>query len=110
MSAHTTAARLDLRKRRASIIRGMANFMGGSAPAMANQIAEGFILLSANTLRGFTAGDLGALRGELDKLQREARAEVPPADDALANQARNRRIVRLASAMQVISHQLTARH
>ncbi|PYQ47323.1 MAG: hypothetical protein DMF78_24100, partial [Acidobacteria bacterium] len=68
----------------------MANFMGGSAPAMANQIAEGFILLSANTLKGFTPGDLSALRMELDKLQREARALVPPPDDALANQARNR--------------------
>jgi hypothetical protein len=88
----------------------MANFMGGSAPAMANQIAEGFILLSANTLRGFTPGDLGLLRTELDKLQRDARAEVPPADDALANQARNRRIARLASAMQIVSHKLTARN
>ena len=88
----------------------MANFMGGSAPAMANQIAEGFILLSANTLRGFSPGDLNLLRTELDKLQRDARAEVPPPDDALANQARNRRIARLASAMQIVSHKLTARN
>jgi hypothetical protein len=87
----------------------MANFMGGSAPAMANQVAEGFILLSANTLKGFTPGDLNLLRSELDKLQREARAEVPPAEDALANQARNRRIARLSAAMQVVSHKLTSR-
>jgi len=88
----------------------MANFMGGSAPAMANQIAEGFILLSANTLRGLGPGALGLLRVELDKLQREARAEVPPADDALANQARNRRIARLASAVQIVTHRMTARN
>jgi hypothetical protein len=88
----------------------MANFMGGSAPAMANQVAEGFILLSLNSLKGFTPGDLNLLRTELDKLQREARSEVPPADDALANQSRNRRIARLASAMQVVSHKLTARN
>jgi hypothetical protein len=88
----------------------MANFMGGSAPAMANQVAEGFTLLSANNLRGFTPGDLNSLRIELDKLQREARSEVPPADDALANQARNRRIARLHAAMQVVSHKLTARN
>jgi hypothetical protein len=87
----------------------VANFMGGSAAAMANQIAEGFILLSANTLKGFGPGDLNALRAELDKLQRETRAIVPPPDDALANQARNRRIARLSSAMQVVSHKLTAR-
>ena len=84
--------------------------MGGSAPAMANQIAEGFILLSANTLKGFTPGDLNALRTELDKLQREARALVPPPDDALANQARNRKIARLNSAMQIVTHKLTARN
>lgn len=88
----------------------MANFMGGSAPAMANQIAEGYILLSANTLRGFTPGELNLLRAEIDKLQREARAVVPPADDALASQARNRRIGRLSSAMQIVSHKLTARN
>ncbi len=84
--------------------------MGGSAPAMANQIAEGFILLSANTLKGFTPGDLNLLRTELDKLQRETRALVPPPDDALANQNRNRRIARLASAMQIVNHKLTARN
>lgn len=77
---------------------------------MANQVAEGFILLSLNSLKGFTPGDLNLLRTELDKLQREARSEVPPADDALANQSRNRRIARLASAMQVVSHKLTARN
>jgi hypothetical protein len=88
----------------------MANFMGGSAPAMANQVAEGFILLSANSLRGFTPGDLNLLRNELDKLQREARAEVPPPEDALANQSRNRRIARLSSAMQIVSHKLTAKN
>ena len=87
----------------------MANFMGGSAPAMANQVAEGFVLLSANSLKGFTPGDLNLLRTELDKLAREARSEVPPPDDALANQNRNRRIGRLNSAMQVVSHKLTAR-
>jgi hypothetical protein len=88
----------------------VANFLGGSAAAMANQVAEGFILLSANTLKGFSPGDLGLLRAELDKLQRETRAIVPPPDDALANQARNRRIARLASAMQIVNHKLTARN
>ena len=85
----------------------MGNFMGGSAPAMANQIVEGFILLSANTLRGFTDGELNLLRFELEKLQRDARAEVPPQDDAMAQQARNRKISRLSAAVQVVNHQLT---
>jgi hypothetical protein len=88
----------------------MANFMGGSAPAMASQIVEGFILLSANTLRGFTDGELNLLRFELEKLQRDARAEVPAQDDALAQQARNRKISRLSSAIQVVSHQMTRKN
>jgi len=59
---------------------------------------------------GFLPGDLNLLRVELDKLQREARSEVPPPDDALANQSRNRRIARLNAAMQVITHKLSARN
>lgn len=85
----------------------MANFMGGSAPAMASQISEGFILVSASTLRGYSVGDLQNLRLELDKLLRTTRAEVPPQDDAQANASRNRRIARLSSAMQVVGAQIT---
>jgi hypothetical protein len=87
----------------------MPNWMGGSCPAMANQIAEGYILLSAANLKGFFPGDLQALRLELEKLLRNARAEVPPQDDALAQQGRNRKIARISSAVQVVQNQLTAR-
>jgi hypothetical protein len=87
----------------------MGNFMGGSAPAMASQIAEGFILVSGQTVKGFTPVELQALRLELEKLQREVRAEVPPQDDAQANQVRNRKIGRLSSALQVVNASLTTR-
>jgi hypothetical protein len=87
----------------------MPNWMGGSCPAMANQIAEGYILLSSANLKGFLPGDLQALRLELEKLLRNARAEVPPQDDALAQQGRNRKIARISSAVQVVQNQLTAR-
>lgn len=83
----------------------MASFLGGSAPAMAAQIADGFILLSQNTLRGYTDGELNLLRFELEKLQRDARAEAPPQDDAHAQQARNRKISRLSGAIQVVGYQ-----
>jgi hypothetical protein len=87
----------------------LANWMGGSCPAMANQIAEGFILLSAANLRGFLPADLMALKLEVEKLLRTARAEVPPPDDALAQQGRNRKITRLSSALQVVQNQLSTR-
>jgi hypothetical protein len=88
----------------------MANFMGGSAPAMAAQIAEGYFLLNLNTLKGYAPGELSALKQELEKLLRDARAEVPPSDDASANQTRNRKIARLSSAVQVISNKMMSRH
>jgi len=87
----------------------MPSYMGGSAPAMAGQIADGFILVSTNTLKGYLPAELNLLKTELDKLLREVRAEVPPQDDALANQARNRKIARISSAMQVVQNKLTAR-
>ena len=45
----------------------MANWMGGSCPAMANQIAGGFMLLSSANLKGFLPGELQALKFELEK-------------------------------------------
>lgn len=87
----------------------MANWMGGSCPAMVNQIAGGFTLVSAASLKGFTPAELSTLKFELERQLRTFRAEVPPQDDALAQQARNQRISRLTSAVQVVQHQMTGR-
>lgn len=84
-------------------------FIGGSAPAMASQIAEGYFLLNKNTLRGWVPADLQTLRAEIDKLLREVRATIPPQDDAQQNQFRNRKIGRLSSALQVVQTAATAR-
>lgn len=77
---------------------------------MAAQIADGMYLLNVQTLKGFSAGELALLRQELEKLQRDVRSQVPPQDDAQANQARNRRIGRLSSALQIVANKQTARH
>lgn len=87
----------------------MANWMGGSCPAMANQIAGGFCSVTAASLRGFLPAELHALKLELEKQLRNARAEVPPQDDALAQQARNHRIGRLTQALQVVSNRILSR-
>jgi hypothetical protein len=87
----------------------MANWMGGSAPAMAGQVAGGFVLVSSATLKGFNPAEMQTFRMELEKLLRATRAEVPPHDDALAQQARNHKLSRLNSALQVVQHQLTKR-
>ncbi len=87
----------------------MANWMGGSCPAMAAQVMNGFILLNAAHLRGFLPTELQAFKLELDKLLRAVRAEVPPQDDALAQQSRNHKIGRLSSALQIVQNQLSIR-
>ncbi len=87
----------------------MANWMGGSAPAMAGQVAGGFVLLSSATLKGFLPAELHTFKLELEKALRGVRAEVPAQDDALAQQARNHRISRLSSALQVVQNQTTRR-
>jgi hypothetical protein len=87
----------------------MANWMGGSCPAMAHQIAGGYMLLTAASLKGFLPGDLQTLKLELEKVLRNARAEVPPQDDALAQQARNHKISRLSSAVQIVQNQMLSR-
>jgi hypothetical protein len=87
----------------------MANWMGGSAPAMAGQVAGGFVLLSAASLKGFTPAELQTFKFELEKTLRNVRAEVPPQDDALAQQARNHKISRLSGALKVVQNQLTKR-
>ncbi len=86
----------------------MANWIGGSCPAMAAQIADGFMLLSAASLKGFLPAELTGLRLELEKILRNTRAEVPPQDDALAQAARNRKIARLSSAVQIVQNQLSS--
>jgi hypothetical protein len=76
---------------------------------MANQVAGGFCTVTAASLKGFLPADLTALKLELEKLLRNARAEVPPQDDALAQQARNHKIGRLTSALQVVNNQMFSR-
>ncbi len=87
----------------------MANWMGGSAPAMTGQVAGGFVLVTVATLKGFSPPELKTCKQELEKLLRSTRAEVPPHDDALAQQARNHRMSRLNSALQVVQNRLTQR-
>ena len=87
----------------------MPSFIGGSAPAMANQVLEGYHLLNKNTLKGFTPGELGMIKAELEKLQRDVRSQTPDQEDAVAQQARNRKISRLSSALQVIGAQIMGR-
>jgi hypothetical protein len=77
-------------------------FPGGSAFAMARDIAEGYTLVTERTFRSLTAADLDKLSFEMDRHMRELRGDQPSADDIPAIQLRNRRIQRLNQAMLVL--------
>jgi len=77
-------------------------FPGGSAYAMARDIAGGFTAVSERTFRTMTGPDMDQLGFEIDRHLRELRGEAPPVDDIPGIQQRNRRIQRLSSALVVL--------
>lgn len=88
----------------------MGNFMGGSAWAMAQQIGEGFILVSERTYKRLERVELEKLAFEMDKLLREVRAESHAIDDISAIQQKQRKVTRLTGAIsQLRSYQTRLR-
>jgi hypothetical protein len=85
----------------------MGNFMGGSAWAMSQQIADGFILVSERTYKRLERGELDKLGFEMDKLLREVRAVQIPLEDIQGLQHKNRKCSRLMGALsQLRQYQL----
>lgn len=80
----------------------MSPFPGGSAIGMAEQVAGGFTALTSVHLKRLSNEEIHQLKFELDRILRDLRAEVLPADDFQALQARNRKISRITGAMQQI--------
>jgi hypothetical protein len=89
-------------RRRGGISSPVMAFPGGSAYAMARDIAEGFTLVTERTFRTLTPADLDKLVFEMDRHLRELRGDQPPLDDIPAIQQRNRRIQRINQAMLVL--------
>ncbi len=73
----------------------MGNFIGGSAFAMIQQVADGYLLVTERAFRRLSRGELDKLGFELGKRLREVRSTQPPLDDTQAIQQRNRKIQRL---------------
>jgi butyrate kinase len=84
----------------------MGNFIGGSAYSMSRDIVEGLILVNANTFKKFTPAELKQLSFELDKVQKEIRAEQPSGEDTQAIQKRGRKLSRITVALQVINQSM----
>jgi hypothetical protein len=87
----------------------VGNFLGGSAYAMASQIANGYLLVTPIILRRLTRSDLNQLQFELQKIMTEERANQPPQHDTQALKARNRKISRISNALQDIKARISGR-
>ncbi len=80
----------------------MGSFMGGSAPAMARQVCDGYTLLSPNSLKRLTLDQMKQLEFEMDKKLRNTRGEQPDLQDQPALLDRNRRISRIEGQIRVL--------
>lgn len=82
----------------------MSGFMGGSAFAMARELAEGFITVNARSLGRMSVEELRQLSHEIERLQRELRGTPVTGVEQAEVQRRNRRLQRLTSTMLVLRH------
>ena len=78
------------------------SFPGGSAWAMAKDIADGYVMITERSFKSLTRSDLDQLTFELERHLRDLRGDQAPLDDIQAIQARNRKIQRVNTAMMVL--------
>ena len=77
----------------------MSVFLGGSAYNMVRDVAEGYILVSERTFKGYARRDLTEFVMESERLLREVRATQVPLTESILAQKRQRRMQRLVQAM-----------
>lgn len=80
----------------------MGNFPGGSAYAMAKDIAEGYQLVTERTFVRLAVAELDQLGFEIDRALRDVRGAQPALEDLAAIQQRNRKIQRLTAALSML--------
>ncbi len=82
----------------------MSAFLGGSAFAMAQQIAGGYVLVTERHIRKLASGELNQLDFELDRVQRELRGSQAATDEVNTVRERNRKLQRLSSCRLMIQN------
>jgi hypothetical protein len=80
----------------------MGSFLGGSAPAMARQICDGFTLMSPVVVKKLDIKQMEMLEFELDRRLRDTRSEPMDLADQEALNQRNRRVTRIEGALRVL--------
>ncbi|MGV8039404.1 MAG: hypothetical protein AB2L07_04785 [Thermoanaerobaculaceae bacterium] len=80
----------------------MSPFMGGSAVAMAGQVADGYTLVTAVQLKRLTDPEMDQLLFELERILRDLRGTAIPLEDVAAIQTKNRKLARISGVVQQI--------
>ena len=76
--------------------------IAGNPKKLAQDIAEGFMSLSAPGLKKYAPADLKIILTNLGVVQREVRAIQVPSEEALLIKAKNMRLSRLRQAEMVL--------
>jgi hypothetical protein len=87
----------------------MGTFQGGSAPAMASQVCDGYSLLSQVSLKRLSLDQMTKLEFEIQKRLRATRSDTVDLNDQPGLQARNRRISRIEGAIRVLRQTIQMR-
>jgi hypothetical protein len=80
----------------------MGNFPGGSAWAMAKDIAEGVLLPTERSFIRLQPPEMEQLAFEIDRALRDVRGNQPALEDQAALQQRNRKIMRLNQGLSML--------
>ena len=81
---------------------GLKMAIAGSPKKMAQDVAEGYLMLSPPMLRAYTPADIKTILANLALVTREIRSEQIPLDDVMAVKLRNMKLSRLNQAETVI--------
>jgi Mg2+ and Co2+ transporter CorA len=84
------------------MMRRVSAFPGGSAWAMARDIADGYILVSQRTFGRMQRAQIEQVVAEINRRLRDVRSEQPDLEDIQALRKRNMRIQRLNGALTVV--------
>ena len=76
--------------------------ISGSPKKMAQDIADGYLVLSPPMLRSYTPGDIKIILNNIAIVTRDIRGEQIPLEDVMALKARNMKLSRLNHAEVVI--------
>lgn len=76
--------------------------MANPAWKTASELADGYLSLNPVVLKKYEKHELDALQKEIEKLSRDTRSQIIPADDSEGAQTKNRRLLRLSQATVVL--------